>query len=556
MERFDVELKKLLRGDVSIDAATLTKMSRDTSIFSRRPRVIVYPKDTEDLTQLVTAIGRRKDAGEDISLTARSAGTDMSGGPLTTSVLAVFTKYFTKIQEIRADEHGGYAVVEPGVYYRDFEKKTLAQGRLILPPYPASRELCAIGGMVNNNAGGERTLEYGKTEDYVEEVEVVLSDGSTALFKELTLSEVEEKKKLQTLEGSVYRELVPLVLDNWQAIRSAKPAVSKNSAGYALWNVYDEEKETINLAKLICGAQGTLALMTKARLRLVKEQGFRSMLVVFLNDLDALPEIVERVLAFTPESFESYDDKTFSLALRFLPQMLSQMGLAGALRLGFSFVPEILMMLRGGVPKLVLMAEFSEDTYEAAYATAQRASVSLAHLGLATQVLKNEKAAQKYWKVRRESFNLLRKNVHGMAAAAFIDDIVVPPRSYPEFLPELDALLKEYEGKFIYTIAGHIGNGNFHIIPLVDLSKPQSREMILELTPRVYDLVAKYKGSNTGEHNDGIIRTPYLEKMFDPNMLRLFSETKRIFDPKNIFNPGKKVGGTIEDIRRDMITSL
>ena len=552
MEGLDARIKAHLKGDVATDTETLTKMSRDTSVFTRTPSVVVYPKDAADVSALVKTIAEAKSAGEDVSVTARSAGTDMSGGPLTKSVLAVFTKYMNKVIEVG----NGYAVTEPGAFYRDFEKATLAKGDQILPSYPASRQIAAMGGIVNNNSGGERTLEYGKTERYVEEVEVVLADGTITTFKELGPDELDEKMKLNTLEGDIYRKMSALIIDNREVIEAARPKVSKNSAGYALWNVFDIENGTFNLAKLICGAQGTLALMTKAKLKLVKQQGYRSMLVVFLKDLDTLPEIVKRVLPFNPESFESYDDQTFKLAVKFMPQMLSQMGLARAARLGISFIPEMAMVAQGGVPKLVLMAEFSEDTHREALSMAEKAEAALKDLDLPTSVKKNEAAAEKYWIVRRESFALLRKNVHGLYAAPFIDDFVVPPATYPEFLPELNALLDEYKDKFIYTIAGHIGNGNFHIIPLMDLTKPEVRQVILDLSPRVYDLVLKYGGSTTGEHNDGIIRTPYLAKMFGTKMVELFQETKNIFDPQNIFNPGKKVGGTFEAIKADMITHL
>jgi FAD/FMN-containing dehydrogenase len=148
----------------------------------------------------------------------------------------------------------------------------------------------------------------------------------------------------------------------------------------------------------------------------------------------------------------------------------------------------------------------------------------------------------------------LRKNAKGLYAAPFIDDFVVQPDSYPEFLPELNALLAEYD--LLYTIAGHIGNGNFHIIPLMDLSKPEVRDLILELSPRVYALVIKYGGSTTGEHNDGIIRTPYLPQLFGDAMVELFAKTKNIFDPTNLFNPGKKVGGTFKDIEDWMIKKV
>ncbi len=556
MEDLKTRLTSTVKGDVVDDIETRTKMSRDTSIFTLTPSVVVYPKDAEDVSALVKVVADAKAAGEDVSVTARSAGTDMSGGPLTKSVLAVFTKYMNHLLEVAEDAKGGYAITEPGVFYRDFEKATLAHGDLILPSYPASRELAAMGGLLNNNSGGERTLEYGKTERYVEEVEVVLADGTVTTFKELGPDELEEKKKLNTLEGDIYRKMSTLIIDNRESIEAAKPKVSKNSAGYALWNVFDTERGTFNLAKLICGAQGTLALTTKMKLRLVKNQAHRSMLVIFLKDLSVLPEIVKRVLPFNPESFESYDDQTFKLAVKFMPQMLSQMGLVRAARLGISFIPEIFMVAQGGVPKLVLMAEFSEDTHKEALSMARNAELALKDLHLPTSIKKDERSAEKYWVVRRESFALLRKNVHGLYAAPFIDDFVVPPEIYPQFLPELNTLLDLYKDKFIYTIAGHIGNGNFHIIPLMDLTKPEVRQVVIDLAPRVYELVIKYGGSTTGEHNDGIIRTPYLSLMFGTRMVELFRETKKVFDPNGIFNPGKKVGGTFEAIKADMITHL
>jgi FAD/FMN-containing dehydrogenase len=550
MEDLKSVLTENISGDVSDAVEEREKYSRDTSLFTLTPSLVVYPRDPKDLSILVTLIAAAKQAGQNVSLTARSAGTDMSGGPLTNSVVAVFTKYMNHVLEVG----DGYAVTEPGVYYRDFEKETLAHSGQVLPSYPASREICAMGGIVNNNSGGERTLEYGKTEKYVEEIEVVLSDGSRATLKALTPAELEEKKALQNLEGDIYRRMAALLTENAEEIEARRPKVSKNSAGYALWSVRDATTGTFNLAKLICGAQGTLALMTNAKLGLVVPKAHRAMLVVFLSDINILPDIVHKILPLKPESFESYDDQTFKLAVKFLPEMLSQMGFARATRLGISFLPEAEMVLTGGVPKLILMAEFAEDTIEEADQKAASAQSALAGLPVQTKIEKNEAESEKYWIVRRESFALLRKNLHGLYASPFIDDFVVPPDSYPQFLPELNALLDEYKQNFIYTIAGHIGNGNFHIIPLMDLSKPESKQTVLELAPKVYALVIKYGGTTTGEHNDGIIRTPYLTMLFGEKLVELFKQTKEIFDPLNIFNPGKKVGGTFDDIRKDMIT--
>ncbi len=548
------DLKKVLagvmKGEVSDDATDLKSASRDTSLFTRMPELVIFPKNTEDVQAAVKEINRAREAGAEVSLTARSAGTDMTGGPLTTSVVISFTKHMNQVAEVGGD----YAVTEPGVYYRDFEKETLKKN-LILPSYPASRSIAAMGGIVANNSGGERTLEYGQTERYIEEMDVVLSDGTQTTFKALTPAELEEKKKLQTLEGDIYRKMDEMLTKNAELIEQHRPKVSKNSAGYGLWRVKDATKNTFNLAKLVCGSQGTLALWTKAKLGLVKPKEHRAMLVVFLYDLNILPEIVKRVLTQHPESFESYDDHTFTLAVKFLPGMLSQMGFLKAARLGVDFIPEAAMVATGGVPKMILMAEFAEDTIEEADRKAAAAKAALAGLHVQAKIEKNEKESEKYWIVRRESFALLRKNVHGLYAAPFIDDFVVPPESYPEFLPKLNALLDEYKSHFIYTIAGHIGNGNFHIIPLMDLSKEENRQVILELAPKVYELVISEGGTTTGEHNDGIIRTPYLPMLFGAEMVALFAETKEIFDPQNIFNPGKKVGGTFADIKKDMIKS-
>ncbi len=558
-------LESVMKGEVSDDAALLKGVSRDTSIFTRMPELVVYPKDAEDVSAVVKEIHRAREAGTTVSLAARSAGTDMTGGPLTTGVVISFTKHMNHMGEVivndrttpreARDEPDGFATAEPGVYYRDFEKETLKKN-VILPSYPASREIAAMGGIIANNSGGERTLKYGQTERYIEEMDVVLSDGSRTTFKALTPLELEEKKKLKTLEGDIYTKMDTLITENAALIEERRPKVSKNSAGYGLWRVRDPKTGTFNLAKLICGSQGTLALWTKAKLALVKPKEHRAMLVVFLYDLNILPEIVKRVLPENPESFESYDDHTFKLAVKFLPGMLSQMGFAKAIRLGIDFIPEAAMVATGGVPKMILMAEFAEDTIEEADEKAAAAKASLANLHVQVKIEKNEKESEKYWIIRRESFALLRKNVHGLYAAPFIDDFVVPPSSYPEFLPKLNALLDEYKSNFIYTIAGHIGNGNFHIIPLMDLSKEENRHVVLELAPKVYELVISEGGTTTGEHNDGIIRTPYLPMLFGSEMVTLFAETKEIFDPKNILNPGKKVGGTFADIKKDMIQSM
>ncbi|MBI4225295.1 MAG: FAD-binding oxidoreductase [Candidatus Sungbacteria bacterium] len=534
------DIRKFFKGEVDDTAAVLDTYSRDASVFCVQPQLVVFPKDVEDIKKLVAYAGAAAKHGTHISLTARAGGSDMSGGPLTESVVVEFTKYIHDLKEIKDD----YAVVEPGMYYRDFEKKTLEAG-LIMPSYPASRELCTVGGMVSNNSGGEKTLSYGKTERYVEELNVVLSDGNEYIFHALSEQELAEKKQLGTFEGEVYRKMSALIEENREVITAAKPQVTKNSSGYFLWNVSDPAVGTFDLIKLIVGSQGTLGFVTKIKFKLVRPKPFSRMLVIFLKDLSPLADLTRQMLACKPESFESYDDNTFRIAIRFFPEILERIK-GSIFRLALSLLPEAWMVLRGGIPKLVLLAEFTANTREEADAQARAAEQQLkkTYPSLKMRVTRSDEEGQEFWLIRRESFNLLRHHVRGLRTAPFIDDLSVRADLLPEFLPKLYEILGRY--KLLYTVAGHVGDGNFHIIPLMDFSDPKIKEIITNLSKEVYSLVAQYKGSITGEHNDGLIRTPFVKEEFGEKVYNLFEQTKKIFDPDGIFNPGKKVGATLE----------
>lgn len=220
------------------------------------------------------------------------------------------------------------------------------------------------------------------------------------------------------------------------------------------------------------------------------------------------------------------------------------MGARGIIQTGFQFLPEFLMVLVGGIPKLILQVDFTGDELEELKQKIAALREKLKPFGSKTRVAVEDRE-QKYWLIRRESFNLLRKKIHDKHTAPFIDDLVVEPKHLPEFLPKLDAILKQYP-TLILTVAGHVGDGNFHIIPLMDITRESERHIIPKLGKEVYDLVMRYRGSITGEHNDGLIRTPYLEQMYGAKIVALFAKVKEIFDPDNIFNPRKKVGGTLE----------
>lgn len=529
------EISSIIQGDVADDAKALAAYSCDASVFHVRPRLVVFPKHTADIKKLVAFINAHPE--EKLSLTARAAGTDMSGGPLSESMIVDMTRYINRVKEVGE----GYAVAEPGAYYRDFEKETLKKN-LLLPSYPASREICALGGMVSNNAGGEKSLTYGKTERYVQKIKAVLYDGNEYEFGPLSEDGLQKKLNLQNTEGELYRAIFSLIDKHYEKIKQAEPHVSKNSAGYFLWNVWDNH--TFNLAKLFVGAQGTLGIITEMTFSLIHPKPFSRLLVVFLYDLRSLADIVNRVNNLKPESFESFDDQTFKLAVRYFPEIMAFFGIKNILFLARQLLPEVWMTLTGGLPKLVLLAEFTGDTQAEADEKAAAAEHELKNLNVKIRLTRSAAEAKKYWIIRRESFNLLRKHLRGKRTVPFIDDFVVRPEHLPEFLPKLEKLLAPYN--LIYTIAGHVGDGNFHIIPLMDLRDPRSIEIIFELLPKVNDLVFRFGGSMTGEHNDGLVRSPYLRQMFGPEIYELFRKTKEIFDPHSIFNPGKKIGATIE----------
>lgn len=315
MEELLDELKKNISGDIATDNETLTTFSHDTSLFEVKPQVVVYPRTIEDVQYLVKFVEKHKKDFPSLSLTGRSAGTDMGGGSINDSIIIGFGKYFTNTPVINGD----IATTQPGVFYRDFEKETLKHN-LIFPSYPASREICAMGGIVNNNSGGEKSLQYGKTEKYVKRIKVVLHDGSICELKPLTENELHEKMDLKTAEGEIYRNMYSLITDNYDQIKAAKPHVSKNSAGYYLWNVYDKEAKIFDLTQLWIGAQGTLGLMTEADIQLVPVHKHSEMEIIFLHDMSHLGQIIDATLPLQPESFESYDDNTLKLALRYFPE--------------------------------------------------------------------------------------------------------------------------------------------------------------------------------------------------------------------------------------------
>ena len=529
------QIRPLIAGETIDDPEVLETYSKDASIFKVTPKLVVFPKDSKDICSMVAFCSQNSG----FSLTPRAAGTCMSGGAINDSLILDMTKYFNKIISVSENS----ATAQPGVFYRDFEKETLKKG-VLLPCYTSSRELNTVGGMVGNNSAGEKSLSYGQTERYVSKVKTILSDGNEYEFYPLDKEALSKKCRQNDFEGNLYKKISELVFNNLEAIRLAEPKTSKNSTGYYLWKVWNGT--VFDMSKLIVGSQGTLGIVTEIEFKLVKPHQYTAMLEIELGNLDDLDQIVSKVLEFTPESFECFDDATLKTSLKYLPDIEKEFKKIHGMAVYYKFIPFFVEMLMGQLPKLVLIAEFTSDNPEGAVEQAKKAQAGLAAMRINTRVvLSNDE--EKYWIIRRNSFNVLRHHSgNKLRTAPFIDDIVVNPAVLPQFLPKLRAILNEYKGKIIYTIAGHIGNGNFHIIPLMDFSVATVVEIIPELSRKVFDLVIEYKGSIAAEHNDGMVRGIYLEKMYGAKITGLFSQVKDIFDPKNIFNPHKKINASYE----------
>ncbi|HVV67194.1 MAG TPA: FAD-binding oxidoreductase [Candidatus Saccharimonadales bacterium] len=533
------------RGEMDDSADTLDLYSHDASMFELRPELIVAPKDAKDVERLVKTVAEKKKSRPSLSLTARSAGTDMSGGAINESIIVDFRKHFTQIENITSTS----AHAQPGVLYREFEPQTLKHGAL-MPTYPASRDLASIGGMVNNNSGGEKSLEFGKTEDFVTELRFVFADGIERTVKPLNKTELDKKMRQKDFEGQVYKGLYELVENHYDKIKAAKPHVTKNSTGYNLWDVWNRETGVFDLTKLIVGAQGTLGFVTDIHFRLVPARPHSGLLVLFMKDIDDLGEVIPKVLESKPATFESFDDATMWLGIKFLPSFHKMLGWGGVVKLLLSLAPSGLRMHAWrGIPKLVLMVEFNGESEEEV-----REKVRALHRQLKGHRARyeingfeedpTEGKSEKFWLMRRYSFQLLRSKVKDKHTAPFIDDLVVPPQYLTQFLPKLRKIIKKYD--LFATIAGHMGDGNFHIIPLMKLEDPVDRKKILPAMKAVNTLVLKYHGSLSGEHNDGLVRGPWLEQMYGKDVLKIFQEAKHIMDPQGIFNPHKKANADWE----------
>lgn len=519
----DLEQIPTFNGTISRTDAARKRYSRDASIFEVMPQGIVTPRDTDDITSVVSWAVQMHEEGQPVHFVPRVGGTCMSGGSLTQHYILNLKSYYNYIGEV--DMTSRTIRVQSGAMHIDVEKKVREAG-LLFAPYTSSREICGIGGMIGNNASGEQSIKYGATSKNVGELKVILGDGNEYTFGPLSRRELEAKKQLPTYEGEIYRSITSLLEEHKSLIASHRTHTVKNAAGYALWELWDEHEQTFNLARLFVGAQGTLGIVTEAELKLVKPGTYQRMIVTPIENLDKLAEVVNTTLRYEPITCETFDHFTYELAEQYFPEDAERARVA-----------------RG--KHIVILSVFEADNQEDVDILAGKAKENLEKLGHETAWIDDQATIDSFLLIRRQSFKMLLDHpAPNTRAEAFLEDTIVPLENYGEFLRQLEAILEEY--KLIYTYAGHIGAGSIRLIPLMNMEADNAAETVMELETKVNDLVLEFGGSISTDHNDGIIRTPYLEKQFGSEMIELFRDVKRILDPYGIFNPGKKLDGTYE----------
>lgn len=533
------ELAKIFKGELDTTDETREFYSHDASLFELKPQVVAFPQDATDIKALVKFVSEQKKTNPELSITPRSRGTDMSGGAIGESIVIDVSKHMNIIHEVTPEA----AHAQPGVLFREFDIETIKKGS-ILPSYPASRDLASLGGMVSNNSGGEKSLQYGKTDNFVTEISVVLADGNEYVVKPLNRDELNAKMSQDDFEGNLYRRTFELVDKHYDEIKAAAPKVSKDSTGYHIWNIWNRDTGVFDLTKLFVGAQGTLGIITDVKVNLVPKPEHSGTLVCYMKDVDQLGDVIPAVLAHKPATFECFDDNTLWLSFKFFFSFLKKLGFVQWVKLALQLIPDGLMLVKG-VPQMILLIEFTGSSVEEVKEKIHETKIDLEKYNFTyMEEDETEAKSRKFWLMRRESFNLLRSKVHDKHTAPFIDDLVVPPARLSEFLPKLRDIIKKY--KLLATVAGHLGDGNFHVIPLMKIEDPKERAKLEPAMKEVNTLVINYGGSVSGEHNDGMVRGPWLEQMYSPSVLGYMKEMKALYDPQNIFNPRKKTDATWE----------
>jgi FAD/FMN-containing dehydrogenase/Fe-S oxidoreductase len=503
-----------LDGDVRFDPVSRALYSTDASVYQIQPAGVVLPKSRDDLVRVVNACRRQR-----CPITMRGGGTSQAGQAIGAGLIVDTSKYFNRLLEVAAAER--WARVEPGIVLDDLNA-ALAPHKLRFAPDISSASRATVGGMIANNSAGARSVVYGKTIDHVIDLHVVLADGSIAWFRPVADAELERLSAGTTLESACYREVPRLAREHAREIARRYPKVLRRVGGYNL-DEFADAAGPVNLSKLIVGSEGTLGIVVEARIRLVPLPAAKAVLAIQFDDLlDALGT-TPRILRHRPSAIEVMD--AFILNHTHLNADLH--------RRRQTFVE--------GEPAALLCVELYDDSREALIPRLDALEAEMRTLGVPVRCHRAMDAAaqQAIWNVREAALGLSMSMKGDAKALSFVEDAAVPPERLRDYIRDLLALVNRHGTEA--GVYAHASVGCLHVRPVVDLKTEAGVQTFKSIASGVADLVLEYGGALSGEHGDGLVRSPFMERMFGPALYSAFRHIKRTFDPDGIFNPGKIV---------------
>ncbi len=495
-----------LDGYLRTDPAARALWSTDASIYLRRPVAVAVVRSEEDIRRTIDAA---REIG--LSITPRGTGTSLAG-QATAPGIALDTTLMQEISEV--DLENGTCSVEPGVIQGELNARVEPHG-LVFGADTSTSDVATLGGMIGNNSAGMRSLVFGTTADQVLSLRCVLATGETVELKSLSRSEAERRAQGNGAEARLLKNA--LQVGEWYAdkIKRRYPKLIRRVSGYGLDALIDPD--ILDLTKLMCGSEGTLAVITRAELRLQHLPPQRALASLQFDSLAASARATVELLEESPSAIELLDDVAIGRARG-----------APAYKGSTRFVR--------GEPKAVLLVEWSgtpEELDERFGKLDELASRVGATVAVPLQT--NDEMAQTV-KLRKSILPLLLGTAEKDKPVAFVEDAAVPPDRLEEFVTRFEEIVKENDTWACFY--GHASVGTLHVRPALDTSDPEGVARMRRIAEEVAGLVDELGGSVSGEHGDGLARSEFLERMYGPELVRAFGEVKRAWDPKGMLNPG------------------
>ncbi len=499
-----------LRGKVRWDNVTLQLYSTAACFYEITPLAVVIPHDTDDLVTAIEICAKHK-----VPILPRGAGSSLSGNAVGEAVILDLSHHFKEITEIGEERvRSGVSVV------LDNLQKQLKKSKRKFGPDPSSGNVCVIGGMLGNNSGGPHTIKHGSMVNHVHEISVVLANGKLFKAKNIPLDEI---ANLPGVEKYFYDQVKSLMQKYAEDIVASRPLATKNASGYQVWDVLSETH--LNMASLFVGSEGTLGVFTDAVLKTLPTVKHRGIISFYFTDLGNMGAAVRHFRSMGASSIEFVDESFLKLALSFQPDLKE-------------FLPAHV--------KFLLYVEFEGDdiaSIDRLLLQSRQIVAEQERLAEVGSFSTNEQEIERVIRVRKAATAILNKIQGKEKPVPFVEDAAIHPDVFAEFLVDLSTLLQRYS--FRYAMYGHAGDGNLHLRPILNFKDPQSYRDAEDLMEKFVSLVLRHKGTLSGEHGDGRLRTPFVDRTF-PRLIPLFKEIKTLFDPMGILNPGIKIptGGT------------